>query len=120
MLKERGQDISEGTRVEYVVLDDEATSAAKRFLPAEDYRGECDRHYVWESLVYPATQRLLEAAFPAQATQWAAWARSRPPKVRGRKVEGVGDLFGGEVTGAPTAVREPLTLVPYTGHRRRK
>lgn len=83
----RGRDVSVGTKVEYVVVDETADDPAKRVIPAEDYRGECDRHYVWESLVYPPTHRLLDAAFPEQADQWKAWSRSRPPKPRkGRAV----------------------------------
>ena len=95
MLKLRGQDVSEGAKIEYVVLDYEATDPVKRFLPAGDYTGQVDRHYLWESLVYPATQRLLTAAFPAHEKQWDAWSRSRPPKLRGRKQEAAaGELFG--------------------------
>lgn len=83
MLAQRGRDVSEGTKVAYFVLDDSAIDPAKRFAPAEDFRGECDRHHVWESLVYPPTMRLLEAAFPAHAQHWAGWERSRP-KAAGR------------------------------------
>lgn len=84
ILQARGQDVSEGTRVEYIVADATADDPGRRYLPAEDYRGECDRHYVWESSVYPATQRLLAAAFPGAIEHWEAWARSRPPKTRHR------------------------------------
>jgi DNA polymerase elongation subunit (family B) len=96
MLKARGQDVSAGTRVGYVVLDDEAEDPGKRFLPEEDYKGECDRHYVWQSLVYPPTKRLLEAAFPDEDSQrhWEAWSKSRPSKKAMKAAEaGQGALF---------------------------
>ena len=78
ILKQRGRDVREGTRIEYFVADGNVTPL--RVMPAEDWKGECDRYYLWESLVYPPTQRLLEAAYPAQ--DWAAWAKVRPAKVR--------------------------------------
>lgn len=81
----RGQDVGEGTKIEYVVVDEMADSPDKRYLPAADYAGECDRHHVWESLVYPPTARLLKAAFPAQETYWDLWGRSRPPAPRRKK-----------------------------------
>jgi hypothetical protein len=122
MLKARGQDVSAGTRVGYVVLDDEAEDPAKRFMPEEDYKGECDRHYVWQSLVYPPTMRLLEAAFPdADAVKhWEAWAKSRPSKKALKALEqGQGALFKSEETRvSPTGLRTtaPPTLAstqPY-------
>lgn len=77
MLKDRGQDVRQGTRIEYVVTD--GSVAPAKVIPAEDYTGhEVDRYHLWESLVYPPTQRLLEAAFPEQ--DWAAWGRVRPAK----------------------------------------
>jgi DNA polymerase elongation subunit (family B) len=104
MLEKRGHDVSEGTRVEYVVVDAVAEDPQKRVLPAADYAGEFDRHYVWETLVYPPTERLLMAAFPAAAQQWAAWARSRPPRPRrgGTAAKGQGGLFAaGETRVSP-------------------
>ncbi len=116
LMKARGMDVSEGTKVEYVVVDDEAEDPAKRFALAEDYRGEVDRHHVWESQVYPPTQRLLEAAYPARAAEWEGWAKSRP---RGRAARTSGDqggLFGRAETSAtrPTA---PLVLVSGGGRK---
>lgn len=61
ILEARGLDVGEGTRVEYVVVDGSKTPAV--VIPGQDYAGECDRWYLWENLVYPPTQRLLEAAF---------------------------------------------------------
>lgn len=79
VLAARGEDVSEGTRIEYIVTDG-AVSPAVCML-ADEYTGtEVDRYHLWESLVYPATQRLLEAAFPEE--DWAALAKVRPPKPR--------------------------------------
>jgi hypothetical protein len=46
----------------------------------EEYAGYADRFYYWEHLVFPPTQRLLEAAFPQ--TDWTSYAKVRPKKVR--------------------------------------
>lgn len=84
VMKERGQEVGEGTRVEYVVTDGDVSP--HKVMLAEDYTGsEIDRHYIWESLVFPPSLRLLRAAFPK--ADWERWARSRPPKLRGRKVK---------------------------------
>lgn len=97
LLAARGQEVSEGTRIEYVVADGSASPA--RVIPAEDYTGvEADRIYVWESLVYPPTERLLTAAFPHAEAEWGEWARARAPKRGASKAAkaraGQPDLFG--------------------------
>lgn len=74
-LKKRGADVGEGTKIEYVVLD----ADKNMIVPACDWNGECDRHYVWEQMVYPATQRLLAAAYPD--FDWNRWAVTRPRRV---------------------------------------
>lgn len=84
VLKGRGQEVSEGTRIEYVVTD--GSVSPMKVIPAEDFTGsEMDRHHIWEADVFPATQKLLEAAFPDQ--DWVRWAKSRPPKPRGRRTK---------------------------------
>lgn len=90
ILAARGLDVTEGTRIEYVVAD--GSSSPARVIPASDYTGEqVDRFHVWESMVYPPSWRLLESAFPD--VSWEAWADVRPRR-RGRKVlEGQEDLF---------------------------
>ncbi len=81
ILEARGLEVGEGTRVEYVVVDGSSTPA--KVIPGMDYAGECDRWYLWESLVYPPTQRLLESAFPEH--NWVAnLASIRPAKPKGR------------------------------------
>ncbi len=76
-----GKEIGEGSRVAYVVID---ASDGVEAIPSSEYRGEVDRFYYWENLVYPPTQRVLQAAFPDQ--DWVTGLeRIRPPKARVRK-----------------------------------
>ena len=77
-LKKRGADVGEGTKIEYVVTDGD--SSPMRCVPACDYAGELDRFYLWESLVYPPTMRLLAAGYPKE--NWDRFADVRPPKPR--------------------------------------
>lgn len=82
-LEAEGRELGEGSRVAYVVSDG---SDGINAIPAHEYNGEnLDRYYLWENLIYPATQRVLEAAFPAE--DWkTGLERIRPKKPRGRKV----------------------------------
>lgn len=81
VLQKRGWDVSEGTRIEYVVTDGKASPQA--VIPACDYTGkEVDRYHVWESMVFPPSLRLLQAAFPDH--NWDDWAKVRPAKSRKR------------------------------------
>jgi DNA polymerase elongation subunit (family B) len=103
ILEERGLEVGEGTRVEYVIVD--GTSTPAKVIPGIDYAGECDRWYLWESLVYPPTQRLLEAAFPDH--NWKDGLESiRPAKPKGRSRVLEGQL-GLDLT------REAPGQVPY-------
>jgi DNA polymerase elongation subunit (family B) len=80
LLKDRGRDVGEGAKIEYVCID--GSTSPKSYIPAEDYQpGVVDRHEVWETHVYPATMRLLQAAFPADPT-WERYEVTRPPKPR--------------------------------------
>jgi DNA polymerase elongation subunit (family B) len=79
-LRRRGREVREGTKISYVCID--GASSPKKYIPAEDWDGTVDRYELWESKIYPATQRLLEAAFPKAG--WEKWAKARPPKVRGQ------------------------------------
>jgi DNA polymerase elongation subunit (family B) len=83
ILRERGQQIVEGTRIFYYVVD--ASVSPQIVAPADDYAGECDRHYLWDSLIWPATGRLLAAAFPDH--DWSPYEKTRPRKVRGSSKE---------------------------------
>jgi DNA polymerase elongation subunit (family B) len=100
-LARRGVEVGEGTRVGFVVLDASTTPAV--VIPADDYAGECDRHYLWENLVYPPAERLLAAAFPG--CDWKRFSKSRPPKPRKVRasVAGKGASAASEVPDAPSA-----------------
>jgi DNA polymerase elongation subunit (family B) len=80
ILEARGQAVPAGTKVQYVIVD--GSSSPMKVIPAEDFTGECDRYHLWDTLVYPPTQRLLEGAFPDH--DWASWADVRPKTQRGR------------------------------------
>lgn len=73
----RGEEVL-NVKVKYVVIDG-AVSPMKA-IPASDYTGDFDRHYTWQTCVYPPTQRLLAAAFPEY--DWEQYAKTRPHKVR--------------------------------------
>lgn len=97
VLKARGRDMGEGAKVEYVCVDGHCSP--KKYIPAEDYglpdQPPVDRHELWEAVVYPPTQRLLEAALPS--FDWNRWETSRPPRqtVAQKKhaAAAAGDLF---------------------------
>jgi DNA polymerase elongation subunit (family B) len=117
ILRGRGEQVVEGMKISYVVVD--GGVSPMKVIPAVDYAGECDRYSLWEDDVYPATRRLLEAAFPVtpgmsadelRLRDWGRFAKVRPKKERtatappspdgnpgsGRKrktVEGQADLF---------------------------
>jgi DNA polymerase I len=79
MLRERGKDVSPGTRIRYVVID--GSKSPKVVIPAEDWTGEYDCYAVWEDRLFPPTGRVLEVAFPNH--NWKPWFRVRPKKRRG-------------------------------------
>lgn len=85
VLKERGHDVRQGTKIDYVVTDGAANPAVA--IPAEDYEGQADRFYLWENLIFPPTERVLQAAFPAH--DWSPWERVRPraPRRKGKPVD---------------------------------
>jgi DNA polymerase elongation subunit (family B) len=94
-LKEKGMDVGEGTKIEYIVTDGQ--SSPMQVVSVGDWDGAFDRYYLWESLVFPPTQRLLTAAYPG--VDWKKWERVRPvvPRVykpRPKKTdEKQGNLF---------------------------
>jgi DNA polymerase elongation subunit (family B) len=79
MLRDRGSEAEEGTRIDYYMKD----HPTRTVLPAEDYRDDADRYYLWESKVYPPSQRLLEAIFPEPVGGWKELKKARPKKPRG-------------------------------------
>ena len=76
VLLERGENVGKGRRIEYVVVDGAANPA--KSIPASDFTGAYDAFYLWENLVFPPTQRVLEAAFPEY--DWKKHEAVRPPK----------------------------------------
>lgn len=98
ILRSRGEQMVEGVKVAYVVVD--GACSPMRVIPAVDYQGECDRYYLWEKRIYPATQRVLDAAFPALSGMSADELRERDwdrfLKVRPRKERGKGGVEFGE------------------------
>jgi len=81
LLLERGEQIGKGTKVQYIVTD--ASTSPMKVIPADDWVGECDRFYLWESLVYPPTYRLLAAIFPNHEVDLDKYKKVRPKKTRG-------------------------------------
>lgn len=75
-MKAKGQDVGEGTKIEYIVLD----GVEMEVIPAAEWTGAVDRFYMWESLIFPPTARLLAAAYPTH--DWTTWERVRPVKPR--------------------------------------
>jgi hypothetical protein len=70
-----GYEIAEGVRVEYVIVDGRSPLKA---VAAHDFNGEFDRYYLWENLVYPPSQRVLEVAIGGH--KWKDYLRLRPTK----------------------------------------
>jgi DNA polymerase elongation subunit (family B) len=75
MLRDRGEDVTVGTRISYVVVDADASPA--KVIPADDFDGHLDRRYLWNQMVYAASERVLKGAFPD--VDWKKW---RLPKLK--------------------------------------
>ncbi len=75
-LEERGDDIGEGTRISYVVVDGSVTPS--QVIPTVDYANEFDRHHYWNKAIYPPTMRVLAGALPN--SPWNRWIAKRPKK----------------------------------------
>jgi DNA polymerase elongation subunit (family B) len=78
-MQEAGDEVHAGIKVEWVVVDAEA----KRIVPASQYDGTVDRLDLWNRRVWPATERLLVAAFPGH--DWSGFKVARPRKPRAKK-----------------------------------
>ncbi len=83
VMKERGLEVREGTRIEYIVTD--GSVSPMKVIPATDYDNNCDRFHIWESMVFPPTFRLLAATFPEH--DWESWLKVRPAKLRGKRTK---------------------------------
>jgi DNA polymerase elongation subunit (family B) len=91
VLAERGEEIRQGTRVEYLIVK----SASERLeaVPARDpgVLEQIDRSYYWDSRVYPPCSRVLQAVFPKEVWVETPAERRRRNAVAMRKT-GVDDL----------------------------
>ncbi len=76
LLQKRGEDISSGSRIRYVIVD--ASVSPQAIIPASDYTGEFDRAHLWNESVYAPTMRLLQAAFTGH--NWKHWRIRRGKK----------------------------------------
>ncbi len=110
LLKARGLEIRESTRIEYIVTD--GSCSPMKVLPASEYDNNCDRFYIWENTMFPPTQRLLEATFPDH--NWETWLKVRPMKPRGKHkvLEGQLDLPASEKRFSVNTKLAPVLEVP--------
>lgn len=97
ILKERGEQVGEGTRVQYFVTDGSKTPNVVR--PIDEYgKLAADRYYLWEALIYPPAMRLLEAIFPDG--DWSSGYEKVRPKGLRKKLsapeEQLGFAIGGD------------------------
>jgi DNA polymerase elongation subunit (family B) len=94
VLAERGEEIRDGTRVEYLIV----ASNGERLeaVPAHDAGAleSIDRDYYWSSRIYPPCSRVLEAAFPT-----VTWVETSAQKKLRLKTEAIGANRG--VDGLP-------------------
>lgn len=110
MLEERGEGVGAGSRIEYFVAD----GPNGVVVPAVDWTGEWDRYETWEAHIWPATERLLVAAFPA--VDWAGrFARVRPRRGRAGHNPSQGELS----VAAPPAAPAPGPDSPNGSQRGR-
>lgn len=77
----KGARVTEGTRVEYVITD--ASKSPQVVIPAEEFDGNFDRHYLWMNAVYPPTFRVLVEA--ANDVRWKRHEKTRPKPVDPRQ-----------------------------------
>lgn len=75
ILQARGEDVSPGTKIQFVITD--SSVSPMKAIPLSDFTGEYDKYYVWSQVWFP-TKRLLMAAFPTH--EWGAYDDVRPPK----------------------------------------
>lgn len=116
---ERGDDVSEGTKITYFVYDASSKGDIEYRLK-EEWDGKFDRYEVWEKLTWPPTQRLLEAAFPGH--DWdGKYGSVRPkvvrmPKASKRAAKATTEDPAAQCT---LALEPPALVAPGPGRRRR-
>lgn len=105
VMKERGQDVSVGQKIPYVVVEhDPRDGGGIRAIPASDWTGEVDRYGFWENLVWPPTQRLLESAFPKHAWNYSKVKPRAKPRRKAAAGQQQMDLLGGGAGGSKRLV----------------
>jgi DNA polymerase elongation subunit (family B) len=84
VLEERGEEIRAGTRIEYLIVSDEGDRIDA--VPARDEGAlaKINRHYYWNSRIYPPTARVLESAFPSED-----WVETKAQKKERRKLAAI-------------------------------
>lgn len=104
LLKERGVQVTAGTRIEYLVVkpgEGDVDDGKLLAVPAHDpgMLERIDRLYYWEDRILAPTKRVLEVVFPAH--EWGEPKPPKPPKEitpkrsrAGRGVNGTPELFG--------------------------
>jgi DNA polymerase elongation subunit (family B) len=77
MLKDRGEAVTERTRIEYLFIGGESGEPVA--VPAHDpgMLERIDRDYYWDKRIYPPTQRILECVFPSESWKDTATIRKR-------------------------------------------
>jgi hypothetical protein len=88
--------VTPGTRIEYLVVRGGGEGAADdkmNAVPAGDpgVMEQLDRDYYWDKLVYPPTQRLLEAVYPRES--WADTAAQRRKAAQAQEREANKDKY---------------------------
>lgn len=96
ILKSRGREVQVGEKVAYVVVCGSQShpefNGTQRVIPAEDYDGECDGFYYWESVVFPPTYRILKGAWPNEKRFDSYLAPATAANVRHQRLERAGQL----------------------------
>jgi DNA polymerase I len=78
---ENGEEVRIGSRIRYIVVD--ASKSPVVIVQPENYKGNVDRFYLWNTLIYPPSMRLLAGAFPD--INWTHYISSRPkPSLEGQ------------------------------------
>lgn len=75
-LEAAGEDVSEGTRISYIITDGSVSPA--KVISTESFSGEFDRFEYWNAAIWPCLERVLAGAFPDRP--WERWRAKRPKK----------------------------------------
>ncbi len=83
-MEARGEDVGEGARITYVILD--AAASPQEVQEVQDYdpaNTDMDRMALWDKQIWPATERLLQAAFPGHEwTRFSGLIKARKAAAR--------------------------------------